>query len=100
MSLRLATSQFPTSADAAANAEYMVQQISEAARQGADLVHFPEACLSGYADHDLESYEGVQADIFDHLLAVMPFFELRVFQHPTGENMKALKGWLGSEMVT
>ena len=48
---------------------------------------------------DLESYEGVQADIFDHLLAVMPYFDLRVFQHPTGENMKALKGWLESETV-
>jgi len=58
MFLRLATSQFPTSADAAANAEFMVQQISAAAHQGADLVHFPEACLSGYADHDLEGYEG------------------------------------------
>jgi miniconductance mechanosensitive channel len=48
----------------------------------------------------LETYEGVQADIFDHLLAVMPYFELRVFQHPTGENMKALKEWLRSETVT
>ena len=49
---------------------------------------------------DLESYESVQADIFDHLLAVIPYFGLRVFQHPTGENMKALKGWLESEPVT
>ncbi len=49
---------------------------------------------------DLESYESVQSDIFDHLLAVMPYFDLRVFQHPTGENMKALKDWLRSETVT
>ena len=26
------------------------------------------------------AYEGVQADIFDHLLAILPFFGLRVFQ--------------------
>lgn len=58
MPIRLATSQFPASADAAANAEYIVRQIWEAQSQGADLVHFPETCLSGYADHDLESYEG------------------------------------------
>ncbi len=57
MSLRLATSQFPTSGDPAANAEYMIRQIREAKRQGADLIHFAEACLSGYAGHDLEGYE-------------------------------------------
>ena len=25
-------------------------------------------------------YEGVQSDIFDHLLAILPVFDLRVFQ--------------------
>ena len=30
------------------------------------------------------NYEAIQADIFDHLLAVMPAFDLRVFQNPTG----------------
>lgn len=29
-------------------------------------------------------YEGIQADIFDHLLAIAPQFDLRIFQHPTG----------------
>lgn len=29
-------------------------------------------------------YEGIQSDIFDHLMAVIPEFELRVFQNPTG----------------
>lgn len=28
-------------------------------------------------------YEGIQADIFDHVLAVIPEFELKVFQFPT-----------------
>lgn len=31
-----------------------------------------------------EKYEAIQASIFDHLLAVMPEFGLRVFQQPTG----------------
>ena len=29
-------------------------------------------------------YEAVQADIFDHILAVVPEFDLRVFQEPSG----------------
>lgn len=35
-------------------------------------------------------YEGVQADIFDHILAVIPEFELRVFQNPSGADFKSL----------
>jgi miniconductance mechanosensitive channel len=42
-------------------------------------------------------YEGVQADIFDHLLAALPYFDLRLFQYPTGENLQALKKWLEAE---
>jgi len=29
-------------------------------------------------------YEAIQADIFDHLFAIAPHFDLRVFQHPSG----------------
>ncbi len=29
-------------------------------------------------------YEGIQSDIFDHILAVVPEFDLRVFQEPSG----------------
>ena len=29
-------------------------------------------------------YESIQADIFDHLIAIAPEFDLRVFQEPTG----------------
>jgi miniconductance mechanosensitive channel len=37
------------------------------------------------------NYEAIQADIFDHILAVVPEFELRVFQNPTGADFKALQ---------
>ena len=37
-------------------------------------------------------HEGVQADIFDHLLAILPEFELRVFQHPSGADWRAHAG--------
>ena len=35
-------------------------------------------------DQAWANYEAIQADIFDHLLAAVPEFELRVFQNPTG----------------
>jgi miniconductance mechanosensitive channel len=34
-------------------------------------------------------YEAIQSDIFDHLLAILPEFGLRVFQHPSGADMHA-----------
>jgi len=36
-------------------------------------------------------YEKLQSDIFDHLLAIVPQFELRVFQSPTGEDLRQSK---------
>ena len=35
-------------------------------------------------------YEGIQSDIFDHLLSAIHQFELRVFQEPTGYDMREL----------
>ena len=35
-------------------------------------------------DQAWANYEAIQADIFDHLLAALPEFGLRVFQNPTG----------------
>ena len=36
------------------------------------------------------AYEGIQSDIFDHLLAIIPEFGLRVFQHPSGTDMREM----------
>ncbi|MHC5146084.1 MAG: mechanosensitive ion channel family protein, partial [Planctomycetota bacterium] len=36
------------------------------------------------------NYEAIQADIFDHILAVIPEFGLRVFQNPTGSDFSRL----------
>ncbi len=39
-------------------------------------------------------YEAIQADIFDHLLAVVPEFDLRVFQSPAGRDVeRAIGTW-------
>lgn len=35
-------------------------------------------------------YEGIQSDLFDHLLAILPEFDLRVFQQPSGLDMRGL----------
>lgn len=35
-------------------------------------------------------YEGIQSDIFDHVLAVIPYFDLQVFQNPSGKDLHAL----------
>ena len=39
------------------------------------------------------NYEGIQSDIFDHLLAIVPEFDLRVYQQPSGKDVtEALTG--------
>jgi miniconductance mechanosensitive channel len=35
-------------------------------------------------------YESIQADIFDHLLAILPEFDLRLFQEPSGLDIRRL----------
>ena len=37
---------------------------------------------------DWKVYEGIQADVFDHLFAIAPHFDLRIFQNPTGHDWK------------
>ncbi|HEX7026922.1 MAG TPA: mechanosensitive ion channel family protein [Gammaproteobacteria bacterium] len=40
---------------------------------------------------DWVRYEGIQSDIFDHLLSILPEFGLRVFQHPSGQDLREIK---------
>ena len=58
MKLIVATCQFPTCSDIRSNFQYVYQLMKNAKEKGADVAHFPEACLTGYAGADLESYEG------------------------------------------
>ncbi|PHR83309.1 MAG: mechanosensitive ion channel protein MscS [Colwellia sp.] len=37
---------------------------------------------------DWVAYEAIQADMFDHLFAIAPHFDIRVFQHPSGFDWK------------
>ena len=48
------------------------------------------------ADKNWTRYEGIQSDIFDHLLAALPEFGLRVFQMPSGHDAVRAFGQLRS----
>lgn len=41
-------------------------------------------------EQEWANYEDIQSDIFDHILAVVPEFDLQVFQQPTGRDFSQL----------
>lgn len=41
-------------------------------------------------DKRWESYEYIAADIFDHLIAALPYFDLQLFEAPSGDDIKYL----------
>ncbi len=41
-------------------------------------------------DQAWANYEAIQSDIFDHILAVIPEFDLKVFQNPSGRDFQNL----------
>jgi len=40
---------------------------------------------------DWGEYEAIQADVFDHLIAILPEFGLRLFQQPSGMDLQGLR---------
>lgn len=56
MILNVATCQILTGFDIQQNLTQVLDQIKAAKAQDADVAHFPEACLSGYAGIDLDSF--------------------------------------------
>tara|TARA_B100001765_G_scaffold212435_1_gene176525 strand:- start:893 stop:1285 length:393 start_codon:yes stop_codon:yes gene_type:complete len=41
-------------------------------------------------DNEWINYENIQADIFDHLIAATFYFDLHIFQNPSGNDFKKL----------
>jgi len=41
-------------------------------------------------DQEWANYEAIQSDIFDHILAIVPEFNLKIFQNPTGDDFQKL----------
>ena len=57
MTLAAATCQFPVCADIESNRRSISDLLRLAKSRGADVAHFPEASLSGYAGVDFDSFE-------------------------------------------
>lgn len=55
--IRVASCQFPVSADITSNLEWIREQIIEAKLKKADVVHFPECGLSGYPGSDMDNLD-------------------------------------------
>jgi len=70
--------------DIASEMTFMVRQL-QATKDG-----LPLELYVFVKDVRWEVYESVQADIFDHLFAIVPEFGLRVFQAPSGHDMRQL----------
>jgi miniconductance mechanosensitive channel len=62
----------------------MVRQLQPTA-EGLPIEIYAFTSDTGWVAH-----EGVQSDIFDHILAIIPEFGLRVFQSPTGSDIRSL----------
>jgi len=45
-------------------------------------------CFS--TDKRWENYEAIMSDVFDHVIAAVPYFDLELFEEPTGNDIKAL----------
>lgn len=56
--LRIASCQFPVSSNIAENLRWIEKQMIEAKLKKADIVHFPECALSGYAGVDMKTLDG------------------------------------------
>jgi len=56
--IKVATCQFAVGANVHRNGRQIVKQIGQAKNEGADVVHFPETALSGYAGKDYKSWDG------------------------------------------
>jgi predicted amidohydrolase len=65
MKISVATCYFPVDANIRSNRRYVLNQMRVAHQRGADVAHFPEACLSGYAGADFKSYRGFDWDLLD-----------------------------------
>jgi len=65
MKINVATCQFPVDRDIRRNAGYVLRQMKAARDRGADVAHFCEVCLSGYAGVEFKSYENFDWELLE-----------------------------------
>ncbi len=58
MTVTVGTCQFPVTGDVKKNADWIIKQMREARKKGADVAHFCEGALSGYAGNEFPTFEG------------------------------------------
>ncbi|MEZ5083924.1 MAG: carbon-nitrogen hydrolase family protein [Bacteroidales bacterium] len=66
--LKIATCQFPVSANVESNCAFIIKQMKLAKSIKADIVHFSESCLSGYAGIDFPNIESKDYDEIQNAL--------------------------------
>ena len=95
--MKIASCQFPVSADIRTNATWIMDQMEEARASGATIAHFPECALSGYPGVDLETMEGfcweTLGNYTDSIAALAQKLEIWVLLgsiHELGEGYKPL----------
>lgn len=95
MKLNIATCQMPTDINIDNNLEQVLQLMRQARAQGADVAHFPECALSGYAGIDFESFDGFDwirlKQASEQVLALAAELKLWVIlgsSHPLSDNNK------------
>ena len=91
--LIIATCQFPVSGDIEKNASCILRQMAEAKEKGADVTHFPESSLSGYAGTDFKRYkkqdETLRRDFLEKIIRFSSELQIRVIvgsHHFSGNN--------------
>lgn len=62
----------------------MVRQL-EATEKGVPLEVYCFSAIKAWVE-----YEAIQSDLFDHILAVAPFFDLDIFENPSGSDLRKI----------
>ena len=93
--IRIASCQFPVSADIIENLRWIEKQLTEAKLRKVDIVHFPECALSGYPGADMETLEGFDWKLLhqatDSILTLARTFKTWIILgsiHPLSEGNK------------
>ena len=66
------------------NMTFLVRQL-QATEKGLPMEIYVFSKVQEWAE-----YEDIQSDIFDHLFAIIPIFDLKVFQNPSGADFRSI----------
>jgi predicted amidohydrolase len=93
--IRIASCQFPISANIMENLQWIEEQLTEAKLRKVDIVHFPECALSGYPGADMETLDDFDWELLrratDSILTLARTFKTWIVlgsMHPLSEGNK------------